>query len=251
MNTNNKNDELNDILKEANEQIRPSDSWEDLRSRIDQKIENRNTSSGLAARLNENISFWRWTALAAAACLVITSALLFYVVLNNNRNTFSENLNLLSQNQLEHLSEAFSQVQRLFNQNCPWIMINSSGKGEIGGESQDIDAANAKNIVILRLAVNIPGNQAVPQYFDVVTFDNQLVSFNMPVTEKSNMNVALRPVITENNRIQVEISTQLNSNSKITKTVTIADNSFKTLTRVKSGGNWININATGQSLSNI
>ena len=251
METNNKKDELNDILKETNEQIRPHDSWEELRNRIDQKIENRNTSSGLAARLNGNITFWRRTTLAAAACLVITSALLIYVVLNNNRNSFSENLNLLSQNQLEHLSEAFSQVQDLFNQNCPWIVINSSGKGEIGGESQDINATNVKKIIILRLAVNLPNNEATLQYFDVVTFDNQLVSFNMPVTENSNMSVVLKPVIAENDKIQVEISTQLNSDSKVTNNVTIADNSFKTLARVKSGGNWININATGQSLSNI
>jgi hypothetical protein len=49
----------------------------------------------------------------------------------------------------------------------------------------------------------------------------------------------------------VQIDTRLDSGSKTNNTVTIADDSFKTLARVKSNGSWININATGQSLSNI
>jgi len=251
METYNKKDKLNDILKEANEQIRPSDSWEELRRRIDEKIKNRNASSGRVAKLNDNIIFWRRTALFAAACLLVTSILLVYVIFDNNQNSFADTHNLLSQGQLEHLSEAFSQVQDLFNQNCPWIMINSSGKGEIGDENQKIDAAEAKRIIVLRLAVNPHEDQAVPQYFDVVTFDNQLVSFNMAVTQGSNMQVVLQPVITATDRIQVKIDTQLNSGSKTSNTVTIADDSFEPLARVKADGSWININVTGKSFSNI
>jgi hypothetical protein len=251
MDEKNKKDELSEFLKEAYEQIQPRDSWQALRSRIDKKIENRKDASGFINKLNGNIVFWRRAAFAAAACLVITFILLLYCIFNNHQNGFAGTNNLLVKNQLKQLSEAFSQVQDLFNQNCPWIMINSSGKGEIGDESKKINASEAKKIIVLRLAVNINSDQAKPQLFDVVTFDNQLVSFDMPVTENSNMSVTLRPVISANNKIEVQIDTRLDSGSKTNNTVTIADDSFKTLARVKSNGSWININATGQSLSNI
>jgi hypothetical protein len=251
MNAKNKKDNLNDILKETHGEIQPFDSWEALRSRIDKRIEKKKTSNGFITKLNGNLIFWRRAAIVAAACLVITSFLLVYVIFNNHNNGLTGNHSLLAKDQVKQLSEAFSQVQDLFNQNCPWIVINSSGKGEIGDENQKIDAAKAKNIIILRLAVNLHEDQTVPQYFDVVTFNNQLVSFSMPVKDKSNMSISLRPVINANNKIEVEIDTQLNSGLKTSNTVTIADDSFKTLARVKSNGSWININATGQSLSNI
>jgi hypothetical protein len=248
---NNEKDKINDILKEVHEKIEPRDSWQDLRKRIDKKIENKSTS-GLITKLNGNIYFWRRIALAAAACLIITSALLIYVIFDTKSNHFSANQgNLLAQNQLKQLGEAFSQVQNMFSQNCPWIMITSTGKGEIGVGKQDINSPDAKKVIVLRLAVNLNEEQNIPQYFDVVTFDNQLVNFNMPLTEDSNINIILKSVITSNNRIEVEINTELNGGVKTSNTVTIADNSYKTLTRIKSNGSWININATGQSLSNI
>ncbi|MBN2589277.1 MAG: hypothetical protein JXA96_05420 [Sedimentisphaerales bacterium] len=248
---NNEKDKINNILKEANEEIQPRDSWQALRSRIDKKIESGQTDTGLVTKLNGHVAFWRRTALAAAACLVFTSALLIYVAFNSkNENNFDKH-NLLAQNQLQQLSEAFSQVQELFNQNCPWIVINSTGNGDIGIENQEINLANDKKIVVLRLALNLQDDQTAPQYFDVVAYNNQLVTFDAPVPDGSNMNITLKPVITEGNKIEVEINTRLNGSLKTNNTVTIADNSFKTLARVKTNGSWININATGQSLSNI
>ena len=248
----NEKDEINYALKEAHEQIEPLDSWQALRNRIDKKIENANTESGFAKKLNGNIIFWRRTAIAAAACLMITTILLIYAAFNNQKkNHIINNYNLLAQNQVMQLSEAFTQVQDLFNQNCPWMIINSTGKGEIGTENQETNIANAKKIIVLRLAVNFPDEKATPQYFDIVTFDNQLVSFDMPVTDNSNMNVTLLASLTKNNKIELQIKTQSNGDLKTNNTVTIADDSFKTLARIKSNGSWININATGQTLSNI
>ncbi|MBN1974853.1 MAG: hypothetical protein JW787_14530 [Sedimentisphaerales bacterium] len=248
----NKKDELNDILKEAHEKIQPRDSWQALRNRIDERINNKNTSSGLITKLNGNISFWRRAALAAAACLVITSALLICVIFDNkHQSNFPYKDNLLAQNQLENLSEAFSHVQDLFEQNCPWMIISAAGKGELGDENQKIIAADNKKLIVLRLAVNIPNENNAPQYFDVVTFENQLVTFDMPVTGDTNMNLTLKSAIVKNNMIEVEIYTQLNSGVPTNNIVTIANDSFKTLARVKANGSWININATGQSLSNI
>jgi hypothetical protein len=247
---NNEKDKINYALKEAHETIEPLDSWQALRSRIDKKIENGQTEAGLVTKLNGNIAFWRRTAIAAAACLVITSVLLIYVAFNNPATNIY-NQNLLAQDQLQQLREAFSQVQELFNQNCPWIVINSTGKGDIGVENQEINLSEAKKIIVMRLALNPQDNQTAPQYFDVVAYNNQLVSFDASVSDSSNMSIALKPVIREGNRIEVEINTQLNSGLKINNTVTIADNSFKTLARVKTNGSWININATGQSISNI
>ncbi len=247
---NNEKDKIENILKETHQEIKPRDSWEALRSRIDKKIENGQTEAGLVTKLNDHIAFWRRTALAAAACLVITSALLIYVAFKN-KDENNSNQNLLAQNQIKQLSEAFSQVQELFNQNCPWIVINSTGKGDIGIENQEINLANANKIIVLRLALNLQKEKSEPQYFDIVAYNNQLITFDASVSDGSNINIALKPVITSKNKVEVQISTQLNSGLKINNTVTIADNSFKTLARVKTNGSWIDINATGQSLSNI
>ncbi len=248
---NNEKDKIENILKEAHQEIKPRDSWEALRSRIDKKIESGQTESGLVTKLNDHIAFWRRTAIAAAACLIFTSALLIYVAFNNKYKNNFANHDLLAQNQLQQLSEAFSQVQELFNQNCPWIVINSTGKGDIGVENHENNIANANEIIVLRLALNLQNEKSDPQYFDIVAYNNQLITFDAPVSNGSNMNIALKPVITSKNKIEVQISTQLNSGLKINNTVTIADNSFKTLARVKTNGSWININATGQALSNI
>lgn len=247
---NNEKDKINDILKQAHETIEPRDSWEDLRKRIDKKIETGQTDAGLVTKLNGNITFWRRTALAAAACLVITSALLIYVAFDNQpRGNFKNNL--LDNDQLQQLSQAFSQVQELFNQNCPWIMINSTGQGDIGIENQEITIADAKKIIVLRLALNLQGDKAAPQFFDIIAYDNQLVSFDTSVADGSNMKIALKPVITKDNKIEVKINTTLDSGLTTNNTVTIANNSFKTLASVKTNGSLIKINATGQSLSNI
>lgn len=248
----NKKDEFNDILKQAHEEIQPRDSWQALRSRIDERINNKNTSSGLITKLNGNISFWRRAALAAAACLVITSALLICVILDNkHQSNFPYKDNLLAQNQIVNLSEAFSHVQDLFEQNCPWMIISAAGKGELGDENQKLNAADNKKIIVLRLAVNIPNENNAQQYFDVVTFENQLVTFDMPVAGDTNINLTLKSAIVKNNMIEVEISTRFNSGVSKNNIVTIANNSFKRLTSIKTNGSWINIIATGQSLSNI
>ncbi len=247
---NNEKNKINDILKEAHEEIKPLDSWDALRKRIDKRIESSQTEEGLVTKLNGNIAFWRRTALAAAACLVIASALLIYVAFKS-QNKNNSNPNLLAQNQLQQLSEAFSQVQELFNQNCPWMVINSTGKGDIGVENQETTPADANKIIVLRLALNHRDDNSEPQYFDVVTYNNQLVTFDAPVSNGTNMSITLKPVITKSNRIELEINTQLNGGSNINNTVTIAGNSFKTLASVKTNGSWININATGQALSNI
>jgi hypothetical protein len=248
---NNENDKINDALKEAHEKLEPLDSWQALRNRIDKTIESGKTETGTAAKLHANVAFWRRIALAAAACLVITSVLLICVVYNNRDKSNLDTHNLLAQNQLQQLSQAFTQVQELFNRNCPWIVINSTGKGDIGIEKEEINPSEAKKIIVLRLAINPQNENTAPQYFDVVTFNNQLVVFDTPVSDDSNISIALKPVITEGDEIEVEINTKLNNGQRVNKTVTIADSSFKTLARVRTNGSWININATGQSLSNI
>jgi hypothetical protein len=131
------------------------------------------------------------------------------------------------------------------------MIINSGGKSEIGIDNQVTEPTDANTIVVLRLAVNMEGVETIPQYFDVVTFSDQLVSFNIPMSVDKNINIALKPAVTNNDSLAVEINTQLDSGSRTKKVAIITDDFFTSLIRIKTNGNWININATGRQMSNI
>ena len=218
MNTDPTKDELIDaILKDAHGQVQPHDSWEALRSRIDDRINDRHLSSTSIAHLGKNIVFWRRIALAMAACLVITSTLLIYVLGpgggNRQRNITTVDQGMLNQAQFHQLNEAFSHVRQIFGQHCPWMVVGSSGEGEIGVENQTTEAVDTNNVIIVRLAVNVEKQNAQRRYFDVVTFPSQQANFRISVADSSDMEIFLRPILSNAGRIKVEINTRIEGGS--------------------------------------
>lgn len=256
MNTNQKNDDLiKAILKEAHNEIQPRDSWEALRARIDKRVCDEERYSVSIKRVGRNATFWRRIALAMAACLVITTGLLIYL-LDNSQSGQQEQINLanqglLNQRQLDQLSIAFSHVRELFETHCPWMVIDSGGEGEIGVDYRTAEATDANKIIIIRLAVNVEGQEVQRRYFDVVTFSNQQVSFSASIADSSDIGISIKPMITHDGTIEIEVKVGLESGPQTGDFVTVADDKFTSLVRVKSNSNWVNIDATGQLASNI
>lgn len=249
-----KNDLYGAILKETHNEIQPPDSWHALRNRIDKRVFNEERSHILLARLGKNAAFWRRIALAMAACLVIISALFIYVLSDINRrqqHSATVNQYLLSQKQLEQLGTAFSHVRELFGAQCPWMVIGSSGEGQIGVGNHVKETYDSQGIIVLRLAVNLEGQELKRQYFDIVTFPNQQVSFSMSVAEESDLGVSIKPFMASDGRIAVEIKTGPESGAQAGETVMVANNKFTSLARVKSGDSWVDIDVVGRVVSNI
>jgi hypothetical protein len=251
----NKDDRIKAALREAHDAIQPQDSWEALRDRIDKRLYEKGSSPASTLRLSHNAVFWRRVALAAAACLVVTVTLLIYTIKNTGINrreqmAFAEQ-GLLNQNQLEQLNTAFSHVRELFGEQCPWMVIDSGGEGEIGVNGGTEEATDTSKVIVIRLAVNFEGQKLKKQYFDIVTYPNQQVSFSMAVNEDSDLGVSVKPFMASGGGIAVEIKTGPESGDRAGETVTVASDKFTSLTRVKSDGSWVDIDVVGRVVSNI
>ena len=251
----NKDDQIIAALRETHDAIQPQDSWEALRDRIDKRLYKKGSSPISFSRLSQNAVFWRRVAFAAAACLVVTVALLIYTIKNTGIGRQEQmalaKQGLFNQNQLEHLNVAFSHVRELFGTQCPWMVIDSGGEGQIGVDGGKEEAIDTSKVVVIRLAVNFEGQKLKRQYFDVVTFPNQQVSFSMAVDEDSDLGVSIRPFMASGGGIAVEIKTGPESSARTGEVITVANDRFTSLARVKSGGSWVDIDAVGRVVSNI
>jgi hypothetical protein len=247
MNNNEKNiKDIQMILREAYTEIQPHDSWEALRSRIDDKINNADKLIISKKSLTANIIFWRRTALALAACLVLASILLLNTLfqpVNDNSQT-----RLLTKGQVQRLGTVFSNVRELFYEQQPWMLVDAGGKGEIGVDNSTTGQPQTGKVIIIRLAVNTQGKQ---QYYDLVAISDQQVKFSIPAIEGSEMAVSLKLVLANGGKITIEIQAQLNDGRQTETTATIADNRFTSLVKVQSNGEWVSIDAVGQSAYSI
>ncbi len=131
------------------------------------------------------------------------------------------------------------------------MVIDSGGEGEIGVDGGKEVVPDTSKVVVIRLAVNFEGQKLKKQYFDIVTYPNQQVSFSMAVNEDSNLGVSIKPFIKSGGGIAVEIKTGPESGAWAGETVTVASDKFTSIARVKSDGNWVDINVVGRVMSNI
>lgn len=259
MNTNKKNDNIIDaILKDAHGEIKPPDSWQALRTRIDRKINSGELPLPQATQLSKNVAFWRRIALALAACLLITLGLLIYTIGFAQRTKghwrqqlTTTNQGLLSQTQLNQLSTTFSNVRQLFGQHSPWIVVGSGDDAEIGINGQIARTADTSKVIIVRLVVNLEKQNAKSHYFDIVTFSNQQASFQVPFADTSAIDISLKPILRNDGTIAVEINAQVDSGSQASGSSIVADNVFTSLVRMRANGDWVNIDAVAQSMPNI
>jgi hypothetical protein len=253
MNIKDKNrDVIDEILKDAHEEIEPLDSWEALRARIDGRIDNKRLTS---VPVFQAVVFWRRIAFIMAACFVITAGLLVYFFGVKSGMQEYEHLtatnNLLNQADLNRLSFAFSQVRQLFGQQSQWIMIGSDDSTQMGVADKMVSRTDNSKVIILRLAVNLDGTGFSRQYFDVVTFSNQEANFQLPLANTLAVAISLKPILKNNDRIEVEINAQVDGTSGANNISTVVDNNFTSLIRMRANNNWVNIDGIGQAVSKI
>jgi hypothetical protein len=253
MKTNDKKDKfINALLADVYKETIPEDSWEALRVRIDHKLKDYECRSG-HAKIDKSVTFWRRIAFAMAACLAITVGLLVYMIVSKEipENTGTKNEALLSQSQLHQLSTTFSHVRQLFGHHSPWIVVNTAGDSEIGVDNKIARSTNDSKVIVLRLVVSLEEQKIKRQYFDVVTFSNQQAQFQIHLTGSLAMDVTTKPILKDDGTIAVEINAQVDNSVRTSGVGTVANNTLTSLFSMRVNGNWVNIDATAHSLSNI
>jgi hypothetical protein len=251
MNTeNNYDNTIGQILRDANNEISPPDSWEALRGRIDQRITNKATIT------LRSMIFWRRTAIGMAACLLITLGILSYSFVNNHGIRINDpqavavSNNLLNQTELNRLSLTFSQVRQLFQENSQWIMVGSGTDTQMGITDKSASEIDNK-VIVIRLAVNLDSGKSKLQYFDVVMFPNQQANLQLPLANTHVINVSLKPIIRNDGMIEAAINARADGTSEVKSVGTMVDNSFTSLVRMRVNGGWVYIDGTGQSMQTV
>ena len=254
MNTNNENNVIDEILKDAHREIEPLDSWQELRTRIDSRID---SDESISAPTMGNIIFWRRLAFGMAACFVITAGILLYFLgVNYGMRGYQQKQiaaanNLLNQVDLNRLRSTFSQVRQLFGQQSQWIMIGSGDSTQMGVADKMISEIDNGKVVVVRLAVNLDGVDSPQRYFDLITFSNQRADFKLPIAGTLAINISLKPVLTSDGRVEVEINAQANGTSRVNSIGTVVDNRCTSLVRMRAKDVWVNIDGIGQVMSEI
>jgi hypothetical protein len=249
-----KNNTLNEILKETYNEIEPPDSWQRLRARIDDRIDSRQSVSTPSVG---NVFFWRRVALGMAACFLITAGILLYFLdvrygmQENEQRQIGTVKKLLEHADLNRLSFAFSQVRQIFGQQSQWIMIGSGDRTEMGVADRMVSGSDGSKFIIVRLAVNLDDVGTTRQYFDVVTFPNQPVNFQLPIASTSAIDISLTPILRNNDGIEIKINAVADGRSQANSVSTLLDNRFTPLVRMRANGNWVNIEGIGKSVSEI
>jgi hypothetical protein len=253
MKTNDKKDKiLNALLAGVYKETTPEDSWEALRVRIDDKLNDYEFRS-IHAKMGKPVTFWRRIAFAMAACLAVTFGLLVYTIMSKRipDNTGTKNEALLSQSQLHQLATTFSHVRQLFGYHSPWIVVSTAGDSEIGVDNKIAQSTNDGKVIVVRLVVSLEEQKIKRQYFDVVTFSNQQAQFQIPLTGSLAMDVTTKPILKDDGTIAVEINAQVDNSVRASGVGTVANNTLTSLFSMRVNGNWVNIDATAHSMSNI
>lgn len=255
MNTDDKNDNtINEMLKEAHNGVEPPDSWQELRDRIGCRIDGKQFVSIPTMR---KVAFWRRLAFGMAACFLITAGILLhflgvhYGVQEYHQQQIAAANNLLNQTDLNRLSFAFSQVRQLFGQQSQWIMVGSGDSTQMGVTDRIVSGADGGKIIVVRLAVNLDDIGSLWQYFDIVTFSNQQTNFQLSLANALAIDISLKPILKDDGRIEVEVNAQADGRSQANSISTILDDRFTSLVRMRANGNWVNIDAIGQPISQI
>jgi hypothetical protein len=242
-----KNNQINEILKEAHNEIEPPDSWEALSSRINQRIDNR---ANIPDETWAGIVFWKRLAAGMAACFLVTTGVLLYQLgfsdgLKQSQHEMADVAGLLSQADLNRLSLTFSQVRQLFGQQSHWIMIGSDNSTQMGVDDAILPSDSKSRIIVVRLAASLEGSGTQRQYFDIVTVADRKAELRLPIAGVPPVKISLRPTVMGNGTIAVEINMH---NAKVDKTL---GHKFTSLVRTRTNGNWLNIDGTGRMLKEI
>ncbi len=255
MNTNkNNNDAIDNALGDAYRKIEPPQGWDALRTRIEQKVENAE-SSGTKESIKE-ILYWRRLALVMAACFLVTAGTLIYFFSSHHgaqeyEQQIASTDNLLTLTEVNRLSAAFSQVRQLFGQQSQWIMIGSKDDTQLGVVDKPPLTAENNKVIAIRLMTTHNNGLQTSQYFDLVIFSNQQADFQLLFADSSSVKLSVKPILKSNGKIDVEIIATTDTGSQISNINTITDRAFTSLVRMRTNGNLLTINGTGRLISNI
>jgi|GEM_PF-3367585 len=246
------------ILKQVHEEIEPVDSWQALRTRIEKKL----TQTDAATRSSQtaavtHLVFWHRAAMVMAACFVITLGIVIYMLgfnrgLQKHHNDFTSTpvaYRVFNPNELHQRIATFEQVRELFGQQLPWIMIGFDSSPQMGLVNVQEQIRDNQTLVIVRLAVSMDEQEDQRQYYDVVTFSNQKVNLVLPLPDGKIAEVLLTPEVRKDNQMFVQLRTSVNGTSEAGSSTRIENNTFVPLVRLRSNGNWFNIEGIGQTIS--
>lgn len=252
MNNADKTDQnLHNLCTRIHHEIEPSDSWQALRARIDNRL------CRPPAQYVGNILFWKRLAFSMAACFLLTAGTMIYFLgtlheAQQYRMTDAAGVNnMLSQTDLNNLSVTFSHIRHLFGEQSQWIMVGSGDRTQMGVADTTVSSENSNKIVVVRLVVNMDNMESGQQYYDIVTFSDQRTDFQLPINDVSEIHVSLTPTLQDNGRIEVQIAAQAGTQSNTHVLSTIQNDRFTSLIRMRTNGSWISIDGTGQTISEI
>jgi len=235
-------DEMIDaLLRQAHDLVGPADSWQALRSRIDDRLR-----PAAAAR---EVIFWRRIALAAAACFLLTATILSYLVLKDAGPGRSQSAPanaappLLNDAQIERLTQAFSQVRSIFEGQSPWLMIDSFGNSQLGLAQAGRGAAERQSLIIVRLTLGDQQSGGEQPYADVVAFPQQRIDVQVRTAAGSTVDVSLVPTPQENGRIWLGLVARGDGGERTDATVSVGGSAVKSIARIRTGAGWVHLGA--------
>jgi hypothetical protein len=235
-------DEMIDaLLRQAHDLVGPADSWQALRSRIDDRLR-----PAAAAR---EVIFWRRIALAAAACLLLTATILSYLVLKNAGAGRSQSAlasatpPLLNDAQIERLTQAFSQVRSIFDGHSPWLMIDSFGNSQLGLTEAGPGTMGMQSLIIVRLMLGAQQSDVEQPYADLVAFPQQRIDVQVRTAAGSTIAISLVPTPQEDGRISLDLVAQGDGGERTDAIVSVGGSVVQSIARVRAGAGWVHLGA--------
>ena len=250
MNTNNTKNNEDEMLREAYEQITPADSWDELRSRINERLYETRANS-LQATIQKSLRFWKRFSMVMAAGFLITAGVLLYNIglnqgakLHYNQTAQVNKVKTIERDDISKLIAAFTQVQQLFGDQSRWIVLGDNDESQIGVVENAEIAADTQKLVVVRLALDTQGQNR--RYYDIVTYPNQTTKLQLPLANAVPLKIDMIPVIKSDGTISVEIGASVNGISQSKNKSSLSSESFTTLLNMPVDGQWLKIDGVGR-----
>jgi hypothetical protein len=232
------NEPMDRLLQGVYEGTQPADSWEGLRDRIEQRLDDR--------RHRQSLILWRRAALALAACLVVTLGLLGYVWM---RAPAAAAAPLLTSEQLVRLSTIFAQIRGMFAEQAAWFMVDSAGQTQMGLSNGAGAPNEAAPVVVLRLVLEEEGGAPKPQYWDVVALVRHPVDLRVSLQDGRTIAVSLLPELTAEGVVTLQTHAPTEGWADSGEARKIPDARYTSLGRVRAGSRWIGLQAIAKVVS--
>lgn len=241
--------ELGKMLQQAHTSIVPEDSWNDLRSRINNRLQD-----GIDSRTHKEIVRWRSLCISLAACLLLVSGLLinsmsFNLGIRQNLPGLDSDYHRLSLKDVENLTVAFANIRQLFSDENPWIVFGPNKETTMGINNGMTTTFERNKFVVLRLVIKT-GTASPSRYYDIVTFPNKSATFKTPFTDEADILITVKPKL-NNGKIEVEYEAQINGGSVTNSIASLDNNDFTQLVGMGTNKGRVDIFGIAKIVSEI